>query len=79
MRLNILQIKGVYKVDWISVKDKLPQHESFVLCCTVEHLPRTALFHSQGDYLFLNPDNMRFQYRGITHWMPLPELPKDNE
>ncbi len=61
---------------WISVKDDLPVHESFVLCCIKGYMPRVALFHCDDDYLFLNPDCMRVQFKDITHWMPLPENPE---
>lgn len=63
--------------EWISVKDKLPDHESFVLCCIKGYVPRVALFHlGSNDYLFLDVDNMRTQFMDITHWISLPEPPK---
>ena len=71
---HIKEITGNF---WISVKDALPEHESFVLCCTVGYVPRVSLFHcSNLDYLFLSPDCMRVQFSGITHWMPIPGHPK---
>lgn len=63
-------------MDWISVKDRLPEKEQFVLCCQKGYVPRVALFHCDTNYLFLSPDCMRVQFIDITHWMPLPESPE---
>lgn len=61
---------------WHSVKDKLPEHETFVLVCTKGYLPRVALAHiRETHYLFLDPDCMRVQFTDITHWQPLPAAP----
>jgi hypothetical protein len=63
--------------EWINIKDKQPDHETFVLSCSKGYLPRVSLFHlSEKDYLFLNPDCMREQIIGVTHWMPLPKPPQ---
>ena len=62
--------------NWISVKNELPKHESFVLVTTLGYIPRVASFHLDNDqYYFLSPDCMRIQFRGITHWMLLPNPP----
>ena len=53
--------------EWISVKDRLPEHNQKVLAYTAE---------SQGTY-----EEYRLCFgwaiKGhVTHWMPLPEQPK---
>lgn len=62
--------------DWISVKDRLPVAKEMVL--TYESafdsismafmLPDTGEFINVGDYYALD---------AVTHWMPLPEPPKE--
>lgn len=64
---------------WINVKDKLPDHESIVLC-SKGGTPRVSLFHlSPGSYLFLDIDCMSKQFIGITHWMMIPDAPEIKE
>ncbi len=60
-------------MEWISVKEKLPEHGKHVLC------------HVKANYTGGNFCVVLFQRNGIwdnynsvvTHWMSLPELPKD--
>ena len=61
--------------EWISVEDRLPENRDDVLALNTQgyismgffwELDNRTLFHSSG-----NIDS-----KHITHWMPLPELPK---
>jgi len=62
-------------MNWISVKDRVPEHEQIVLCKSKNLLPIISIFHkSNSDYLFLDATNMRFQINDATHWMSLPEF-----
>lgn len=63
------------KPEWISVKDRLPESHDIYLCC-IDSLAfpgsryvKTRMFYSDG------------WEKGseVTHWMPLPELPKEEE
>jgi hypothetical protein len=64
--------------EWISVKDRLPNKDTEVLCCSV----RGDLFigkyleaiYTEDVYVFV--DTNRWDARSVTHWMPLPEPPK---
>lgn len=62
--------------EWISVKDKLPEKKGRYICALVnQRYPRIREFH---DWCRQRP---RFWINGVeetkvTHWMPLPELPK---
>lgn len=56
--------------DWISVKDRLPEPNTWVL-----------VYSKQGVYVNLRLD---YIHKGrwvnsflVTHWMPIPELPKE--
>lgn len=96
-------------MEWISIKDKLPENESFVLACSNEQ-PIEMVDEILDMYLdkkvnketaksFMSPI-LSVQYKfidgcstwlypnifegglidfseSITHWMPLPELPKE--
>lgn len=67
---------------WISVKDRLPKIDGQYLVYT----ECGDMFNAEFDrdcgefgnwHGYYHPDWDK--YEGITHWMPLPELPKDGE
>ena len=60
------------KKKWISVKDRLPDTKGYYLC--------TYIFYNHRFYYdrFFDTEDKKFQTTDkITHWMPLPELPED--
>ena len=64
--------------DWISLEHLLPENNQIVLCCDVLNK-----FVSLGRYL-LEKDELELMFIDkvqidsvITHWMPLPLLPKE--
>lgn len=75
------------KDKWISVEDRLPSHEyDWVLVSAVDWKnPRLRLIpmvaeRRRGRWASQNEDNgdleKRFHVR-VTHWMPLPDPPRD--
>ncbi len=60
---------------WISVKDKLPEDSSDILVYNKTSLIELGSYSVSFKSFFVN--NLYVDY--ITHWMPLPEKPKDNE
>ena len=55
--------------EWIRLKDKLPDHEGRYLV----YIPS-----KQAVYCILyDGDPKTYLSCGVTHWMPLPEPPKD--
>lgn len=64
--------------EWISVKDKVPEKDCWVICSdgfdieimkfSIYTRYRKSTFNFQRDEI---------QMETITHWMPLPELPKN--
>lgn len=70
--------------EWISVKDRLPEDETKVLVCckAVGTYKPINNIHMQTNHI--SSYNKRwdvsipFGYE-ITHWMPLPEPPKEEE
>lgn len=54
-------------MEWISVKDKLP-----------DYYEEEVITYSPTDGVELVSTNWLFNYENdITHWMPLPEPPKE--
>ncbi len=59
--------------EWISVKDRLPEDQEEVLVCT---RLKNGIRNIDKGYMAID----RFIHRGcaeVTHWMPLPHLPKE--
>ncbi len=57
---------------WISVKDRLPEPGSYVLVFTDDHCDYTA--HYDGYWWLSGKPALSYK---VTHWMPLPEPPKE--
>ena len=68
---------GVTVQEWISVEDELPEVGGYVVCIAKRNpfsrfMPMVARIEKNG---WVNP--MTEQYVSeVTHWMPMPELPK---
>ncbi|GAG11897.1 unnamed protein product [marine sediment metagenome] len=66
-------------MDWISVKDKLPEDCKNVLCYIKDI---ECKFYGEGYYYesikhwYLRKTRTNGNYE-VTHWMPLPEPPKE--
>ena len=62
--------------EWISVKDRLPEPNVIVLCCTNKGYVDTDSF---GRYskVFLKCDDMEGKVGQVIAWMPLPEPLKE--
>lgn len=76
--------------EWISVKDCLPRKTGKYLCCCdgkyIRLLGFAKSLYSVDRYTFANEHRSGFydydsygyyEWSGVTHWMPLPELPKE--
>lgn len=68
-------------MDWIKVENKLPEHNQWVLTwwngC---RLPLTAIFKKEKKksvFIGIDGENWMANKDEITHWMPLPEEPRE--
>ena len=65
--------------EWISVKDRLPEDASDVLILSKEKESCVGYYRSSdNEWVMYNPCcSFHMELHGVTHWMPLPEPPKD--
>ena len=74
---DYLIANGVTVQEWVSVEDMLPEAGGYVVCIAKRNpfsrfMPMVARIEKNG---WVNP--MTEQYISeVTHWMPMPELPK---
>ena len=70
---DYLIANGVTSQEWISVKDRLPDNEQWVVCIMYDGSFRAF----QWDYIdwMWNDGNEWYAEKDVTHWMPLPQPP----
>jgi len=75
-------------MNWISVKDRLPNKENKEIICLINSHPISCIVHDNT--FSLTKNNISFfwptrkwvkdiYYAEVSHWMPLPEHPKEQE
>ena len=81
---NTKRLWSKTETSWISVKDRLPEHEQYVLAAVFNRKMQVTRFILDGqpfseatEYFFMWCD-MHAQLPNVTHWMPLP-LPPTKE
>jgi hypothetical protein len=75
--------------EWISVKDGLPNKDENDPRWSVEVLFKTNSFGIHSGYLWLEDgkndfwmdtsENLEYNDKIVTHWMPLPEMPEKED
>ena len=70
-------LEGDTVMEWISVKDKMPQLGRYVACIAKRNpssrfMPMVARIEKNG---WANPITEQY-ISEVTHWLPLPEPPK---
>ena len=68
---------GVTVQEWISVDDRLPENGGYVVCIAKRNpfsrfMPMVARIEKNG---WVNPITEQY-ISDVTHWMPMPNLPK---
>lgn len=61
--------------EWISVEDRLPEDGSCVLVCFQVRDGSRCI--SAGNYSYYLARWIIRDIAQVTHWMPLPEMPKE--
>ena len=83
-------VEDVQEVKWISVKDRLPDTDGYYLCVwneTIDVFEFAKNLYKVDKYSFTNKKGKSgfyecdrewgfIEHEDVTHWMPLPELPK---
>lgn len=70
---------AVDAVEWISVKDRLPDENTLVLCAGAKggmFLGKIRWIYEEDGTAYCHVPNAR-SGRSATHWHPLPEPPKE--
>lgn len=63
--------------EWISIKDRLPNPIfDFVLACA-DGAMSTIGYREENGFYEVYPIQTQIDIQMITHWMPLPEPPKE--
>ena len=66
--------------EWIPVSERLPEADKNVLVCTIHgsfKVARCNFYKNGTEVSWATNDGLG--ERAITHWMPLPEPPKEDE
>jgi hypothetical protein len=75
---------------WISIKDRMPEFGQIVAVTgqetePIEVVTRTKWHQNGGQEgecwlsFHLTASGRPYEIEGVTHWMPMPELPKDEK
>ena len=72
-RLSAIPAADVRPVEWIPVTERLPEKDGWYLVSD-GFISWTAMFLGEKTVW---AGNFKFGLTGITHWMPLPEPPKE--
>ena len=72
--------------EWISVEDRLPNRDCKVIVCAQNvrgGFVKKKRFITTAVFCMTMIDKHYFDFKGngagiVTHWMPLPELPKED-
>jgi hypothetical protein len=65
-------------MEWINIERKLPENAASVLIAAGRHIAFADWNVEEGRFELTNrEDKALIHIEGITHWAPLPELPKE--
>lgn len=64
------------KVEWISINDRFPNNGEYVLVVGVENIVAESCYSDKDFWHPYYGQEYTDRFTGITHWMPLPEPPK---
>ncbi len=62
-------------MQWISVEDRLPDILCMILV-SFDNIVDTAYYNNESGWQYMDGGDW-FDLKGVTHWMPLPDAPKE--
>lgn len=62
--------------DWISVEDRLPENNERVLAFCADNCVQDVVWSWSDNCWYGRTFALTYKEGLVTHWMPLPELPK---
>ena len=73
----------IYSTEWIPVTERLPDFDGCVLCMRKALVGdklryQDILYYDEGTF-YMEFEDTPIPTESITHWMPLPEPPKEGE
>lgn len=74
---DYLLANGVTVQQWIPVPERLPDKEGNYLVATNKGKVAESHFFPECDIVPWKHRDAVFCYPGVTHWMPMPEPPKE--
>ena len=73
--LSYIQQLEAQQPRWISVGDRLPEDDGYVLCHCNDGSPDVVcMYYGDGEFVTPELDNITHI---VTHWMPLPQPPEE--
>jgi hypothetical protein len=63
---------------WIPVSERLPEKDGFVLVYTIDQIVGEAILLNRKEFYWAGSDDDA-EPIAVTHWMPLPEPPKEEK
>ena len=74
---EVQDVEQVWPTSWISVEDKLPKDERYVLTVQRDGVRRAVLqgWYMQGRWYV---PRWTARFGEVTHWMAIPELPEED-
>lgn len=64
-------------MEWISIKDRLPYNFQEVIVYSEDGGVEAGVYYSEGCFDYYDDSN-RLILVNLTHWMPLPQPPKQD-
>ena len=73
--LSYIQQLEAQQPRWISVGERLPEDDGYVLCHCNDGSPDVVcMYYGDGEFVTPELDNITHI---VTHWMPLPQPPEE--
>jgi hypothetical protein len=66
-------------MEWISVKDRLPEIGQSIIFFCVDHIRAGKYYATFSDNSDLGFYDLccNYDFDNVTHWMPIPQFPKE--